>query len=139
MSFEEKKFHFLTVDDTETNRIVIKRILQSVGYAVSSASSGFEAIELLHKGLKADLILLDIMMPEMNGFETCQIIKKSRKAMADVFDALDTPRPYKKRWEWSETLAFIQQESSKHFDPQLGELLLKNFGYFRKIRDKFPD
>ena len=84
MSFEEKKFHILTVDDTETNRSVIEKILQDTGYTVTSVSSGLEAIELLHKGLKADLILLDIMMEEMNGFETCQIIKKSNKTMAEI-------------------------------------------------------
>jgi putative two-component system response regulator len=334
MSFNDKKFHILSVDDTETNRLIIEKMLTSVGYKVTSAISGVEAIALLNGNCKPDLILLDIMMPEVNGFETCQIIKNSNKtmskipvifltamsdlkwitngfevggvdyitkpfqkvellarinthlqlkhyqdqeieqtqreliytiaritdihsaetgnhikrvseyakllailagydkekaeifklasamhdvgkigiphdilnkpdklsvkelaimrkhpsigydilsqskrpllraaaivahqhhekydgsgyprglkgkqihilgritALADVFDALDTPRSYKKRWALHETMNFIQNESGKHFDPRLVDLLIKHFGHFRKIRDKFPD
>ena len=47
MSFEEKKFHILTVDDTQTNRIMIEKILRDAGYTVTSVSSGLKAIELL--------------------------------------------------------------------------------------------
>jgi len=334
MSFQSKKFHILSVDDTETNRIVIEKMLHSAGYEVTSAESGIKAIELLNSGCKPDLILLDIMMPEVNGFETCSIIKSSNKAMskipvifltaksdmegvttgfevggvdyitkpfqkvellarinthlklkhyqdqeieltqreliytiarisdihssetgnhikrvseyakllatlagydkekaevfklaaamhdvgkigishdilnkpgkltpeelrimkehpnighdilsqskrpllkaaaivahqhhekfdgsgyprglkgkqihilgriaalADVFDALDTKRAYKKRWTLNETMRFIQSESGKHFDPRLVELMVKNFKHFKKIRDRFPD
>ena len=60
-------------------------------------------------------------------------------ALADVFDALDTPRSYKKKWELHETMKLIQSESGKHFDPRLVDLLMKHFAKFRKIRDKFPD
>ncbi len=334
MSFKEKKSHILSVDDTKVNRIVIEKMLTNAGYKVTSAVSGVEAIALLNGDCRPDLILLDIMMPEVNGFETCRLIKESKKSMAqipiiflsamsdlkgitdgfeaggvdyitkpfqkvellaristhlklkhyqdqeieqtqreliytiaritdvhsaetgnhikrvseyakllallagydsekaeifklasamhdvgkigiphnilnkpgklsveeqaimrnhpnigydilsqskrpllraaaivahqhhekydgtgyprglkgteihilgritalaDVFDALDTLRPYKQRWELHETITFIQRESGKHFDPRLVDLLLKNFGYFRKIRDKFPD
>ena len=333
MSFKEKMFHILSVDDTETNRMVIEKILRGAEYNVTSASSGMDAIALLSGGLDADLILLDIMMPEMNGFETCQMIKRSNKpmakipvifltamsdlqgiasgfevggvdyitkpfqkiellarikthlklkhyqdqeieqtqreliytiarlsdvhntetgnhirrvseyarllallagydeekaeifklaaamhdvgkigipdailnkpgkltdeeqaimrrhpdigyeilsrskrpllqaaaivahqhherydgtgyprglkakeihilgritALADVFDALDTPRPYKKRWEFNQIVRFVQEESGRHFDPRLVELLIKNIGQFKKIRDQFP-
>ncbi len=334
MSFKNKKFHVLSVDDTETNRLIIEKMLTSAGYKVTSAVSGVEAIALLNGDCRPDLILLDIMMPEVNGFETCQIIKNSNKSMskipvifltamsdlkwitngfevggvdyitkpfqkvellarinthlklkhyqdqeieqtqreliytiaritdvhsaetgnhikrvseyakllamlagydkekaevfklaaamhdvgkigiphnilnkpgrltdeelsamrkhpnigydilshskrpllraaaivaqqhhekydgtgyprglkgkqihilgriaalADVFDALDTSRPYKQRWALHETISFIQNESGKHFDPRLVDLLIRHFGHFRKIRDKFPD
>ncbi|MDA3945302.1 MAG: response regulator [Helicobacteraceae bacterium] len=334
MSFTDKKFHILSVDDTEINRLVIEKMLTGSGYMVTSAVSGVEAIALLNGNCKPDLILLDIMMPEVNGFETCQLIKNSNRSMskipviflsamsdlkgitdgfnaggvdyitkpfqkvellarinthlklkhyqdqeieqtqreliytiaritdahsaeagnhikrvseyakllallvgydkekaeifklaaamhdvgkigiphsilnkpgqlspdelivmrkhpnighnilsqssgsllraaaivahqhherydgsgyprglkgkeihilgriaalADVFDALDTKRPYKQRWTLHETIVFIQNESGKHFDPHLVNLLIQNFGYFRKIRDKFPD
>ena len=334
MSFKDKQFHILSVDDTETNRLVIDKMLTGSGYKVTSAISGVEAIALLNGECKPDLILLDIMMPDLNGFETCSMIKNSNKpmakipviflsamsdlkgitggfeaggvdyitkpfqkvellarinthlklkhyqdqeieqtqreliytiaritdvhsaetgnhikrvseyakllailagydkekaeifklaaamhdvgkigiphdilnkpgkltveelavmrkhpnighdilsqskrpllraaaivahqhhekydgsgyprglkgkeihilgritALADVFDALDTPRPYKKRWALHETVTFIQSESGKHFDPRLVDLLIKHFGHFRKIREKFPD
>ena len=334
MSFNNKQFHILSVDDTETNRLIIEKMLTGAGYKVTSAVSGVEAIALLNGDCKPDLLLLDIMMPEVNGFETCKIIKDSNKSMsqipvifltamsdlkwitngfevggvdyitkpfqkvellarinthlklkhyqdqeieqtqreliytiaritdvhsaetgnhikrvaeyakllavlagydkekaeifklatamhdvgkigiphdilnkpdklseqeltimrkhpnigydilsqskrpllraaaivahqhhekydgsgyprglkgkqihilgriaalADVFDALDTPRTYKKRWALHETVTFIQSESGKHFDPRLVDLFIKHFGHFRKIRDKFPD
>ncbi len=334
MSFQSKKFHILSVDDTETNRILIEKMLHGAGYEVTSAESGIQAIELLNNSCKPDLILLDIMMPEVNGFETCSIIKSSKKSMAkipvifltaksdiegitngfevggvdyitkpfqkvellarikthlklkhyqdqeieltqreliytiarisdihsaetgnhikrvseyakllatlagydeekaevfklaaamhdvgkigishdilnkpgkltakelsimqehpnighdilsqskrpllkaaaivahqhhekfdgsgyprglkgkqihilgrittlaDVFDALDTKRSYKKRWTLNETMHFIQSESGKHFDPRLVELMVKNFRHFKKIRERFPD
>jgi len=334
MTFTDKKFHILSVDDTETNRLVIERMLRKEGFKVTSAVSGVEAIALLNGNCRPDLILLDIMMPEVNGFETCRIIKHSHKSMAnipiifltamnelkdiangfevggvdyitkpfqkvellarinthlklqhyqdqeieqtqkeliytiaritdvhsaetgnhikrvseyakelavlagydaekaeifklaaamhdvgkigiprelihkpgkldeeemaimrqhpnigydilsqskrpllraaaivaqqhhekydgtgyprglkgknihilgriaalvDVFDALDTPRPYKKKWPLQDTVAFIQNESGKHFDPKLVSLFIKHFSHFRKIRDRFPD
>ena len=81
MSFKNKKFHVLSVDDTETNRLIIEKMLTSAGYKVTSAVSGVEAIALLNGDCRPDLILLEIMMPEVNGFETCRIIKKSNKSM----------------------------------------------------------
>ncbi len=334
MAFQDKQFHILSVDDTETNRLVIEKMLTGAGYKVTSAVSGVEAIALLNGDVLPDLILLDVMMPEVNGFETCRFIKNSNKSMAkipvifltamsdlkgiadafevggvdyitkpfqkvellarikthlklkhyqdqeieqtqreliytiaritdihsaetgnhirrvseyarllallvgydtekaeifklaaamhdvgkigiphailnkpgrltsderavinrhpdighdilsqskrpllraaaivahqhhekydgtgyprglkgkeihilgrvaalaDVFDALDTSRPYKKQWGLHQTITHIQNESGKHFDPRLVDLLIKNFGQFRKIRDKFPD
>ncbi len=334
MSFKDKKFHILSVDDTETNRLVIEKMLRSEGFKVTSASNGMDAIALLSDVITPDLILLDIMMPEVNGYETCRIIKNAGKRMAeipviflsamndlkditngfevggvdyitkpfqkvellarinthlklkhyqdkeieltqreliytiaritdvhssetgnhikrvseyakllaslagydeeqaevfklaaamhdigkigipheilnkpgkltdeeyikmkehpaighkilsesqrpllraaaivayehhekfdgsgyprglkgkeihilgritalvDVFDALDTPRPYKQRWMINDTLQHIQKESGRHFDPRLVQLLVKNFKHFRKIRDNFPD
>jgi len=334
MSKNKKKFHILSVDDTQTNRIVVEKMLLNEGYKVTSSSSGLDAIAYLNDGsVDIDLILLDVMMPEMNGFETCRIIKNSKRAMAeipiifltahsdlegittgfevggvdyitkpfqkiellarikthlklkhyqdqeiektqreliytmarisdihspetgyhikrvseyakqlallvgydeeraevfklasamhdigkvgiaesilnkpaaltqkekvamqkhttigydilshskrpllkaaaivahqhherydgtgypqglkankihilgritalvDVFDALDTPRPYKERWNINKTLTLIKTESGKHFDPKLVELFINNFGLFRKIREKFP-
>ena len=333
MTFSDKQFHILSVDDTETNRLVIEKMLRGAGYKVTSAVSGVEAIAMLSGDFTPDLILLDIMMPEVNGFETCRIIKHSHKPMAkipvifltamshlndiangfevggvdyitkpfqkiellarikthlklqyyqnqeieetqkeliytiarisdvhsletgnhitrvsmyaqllaslagydqekaevfklaaamhdlgkigipkeiinkpgrldeeelaimrqhpnigydilsrskrpllraaaivahqhhekfdgsgyprglkgkrihilgritalvDVFDALDTPRPYKKPWALSESVAFIQKESGKHFDPRLVDLFIRHFTQFQKIRDRFP-
>ena len=84
MSFKSKQFHILSVDDTETNRLVIEKMLTNAGYQVTSAVSGVEAIALLSGDCKPDLILLDIMMPEVNGFETCRMIKNSHKSMAKI-------------------------------------------------------
>lgn len=64
----------LVVDDAEDNRLILARRLQVQGYKVASAENGKEAVELLqHK--KFDLILLDIVMPEMDGFQVLEWIK----------------------------------------------------------------
>jgi len=59
----------LFVDDEETNRIVGTDILSSLGYDVLVAANGIEALEIYKKN-KIDLVLLDMIMPEMNGRET---------------------------------------------------------------------
>ncbi|MBF0445420.1 MAG: SpoIIE family protein phosphatase [Magnetococcales bacterium] len=65
----------LAVDDTSTNLDVVKGIL-SDKYLVQAAISGLMAIKIIEKK-KPDLILLDIMMPDMDGYEVCKRIKEN--------------------------------------------------------------
>jgi sigma-B regulation protein RsbU (phosphoserine phosphatase) len=64
----------LVVDDNETNRDLLARRLERQGYRVVLAESGRQALEML-KEQTFDLVLLDIQMPEMNGYEVCQRLK----------------------------------------------------------------
>jgi class 3 adenylate cyclase len=64
------------VEDTPANIQALSTILKGQGYQVSVATNGKQALEVLER-LRPDLILLDIMMPEMDGFETCTRIKAS--------------------------------------------------------------
>ena len=64
----------LIVDDEEVNVKLIKGMLAPENYNLISASSGSEALSMLAPN-RPDLILLDVMMPEMDGFETCRTIK----------------------------------------------------------------
>jgi sigma-B regulation protein RsbU (phosphoserine phosphatase) len=66
----------LIVDDTPANIQTLSGILKEKGYQLSVATNGKQALQVLEKVLP-DLILLDVMMPEMDGFETCRQIKKS--------------------------------------------------------------
>ena len=68
-SFTAPDAKILLVDDTPINRKVIKNLLKATQVQISEASSGFEAIELC-KQTRYDLILLDHLMPEMDGVET---------------------------------------------------------------------
>jgi signal transduction histidine kinase len=68
----------LIVDDTPTNLDVISEALSDAGFDVAIATSGERALQQLERRT-ADLILLDVMMPGMNGFETCQHLKKNPK------------------------------------------------------------
>jgi signal transduction histidine kinase len=65
------------VDDEEVNVKLIKGILASENYNLISALSGSEALSMLTSN-RPDLILLDVMMPEMDGFETCRKIKQNK-------------------------------------------------------------
>jgi sigma-B regulation protein RsbU (phosphoserine phosphatase) len=64
----------LVVDDIEENRDVLTRRLSRQGYTVAIAENGRQALERLHAAT-FDLVLLDIMMPEMDGYEVLQRIK----------------------------------------------------------------
>jgi len=67
----------LVVDDQPINLKVIASVL-SADYSLSIANNGINALKMLEKGLP-DLILLDIMMPEMDGYEVCRRIKANEK------------------------------------------------------------
>lgn len=69
-----KKPLILIVDDTPKNIQVLGKTLHDIGYNVSIATSGSQALDSVKKE-KPDLILLDIQMPEMDGFEVCKILK----------------------------------------------------------------
>jgi putative two-component system response regulator len=66
----------LVVDDEETNRILLERLLKSHGYEVVTVASGEAALSTLcHLGV--DLVLLDVQMPGANGFDICAQIKRA--------------------------------------------------------------
>jgi DNA-binding NtrC family response regulator len=70
------KSHILVVDDEDALRMVLSSELQSSGYEVSTASDGDEAINAV-QSKKFDLLLLDIKMPRVDGFEVLKFVKKS--------------------------------------------------------------
>lgn len=60
-------------------------------------------------------------------------------AVADVFDALGSKRPYKKEWTLEEIIDLFHEQKGKHFDPVLVDLLLNNLDEFLEIRDCYHD
>src|SRR5688500_18964041 len=64
----------LVVDDSATNLNVLVQTLHGRGHRILAARDGATAIEIARKA-NPDLILLDVMMPGMDGFEVCRIIK----------------------------------------------------------------
>jgi CheY-like chemotaxis protein len=73
----------LVIDDSEVALEVITDDLTAAGFSVMSARSGKEAEQIIASGYHPDLILLDIMMPGMNGDEFCKTVK-SRPETADI-------------------------------------------------------
>src|SRR6516164_8912626 len=66
----------LVVDDTPANIQALAGTLKEKGYQISVATSGKQALEAVER-VRPDLILLDVMMPEIDGFETCRRLKAS--------------------------------------------------------------
>lgn len=71
---QRKKTLLLLVDDNPHNLQVLGNIVEEEGYEAAVAMDGKEALEFLKKD-KPELILLDIMMPVMDGYEACELIK----------------------------------------------------------------
>ena len=66
----------LVVDDSSVNRLVLMRRLQTLGLEVMQAENGIQALELLgaEPGM-VDVVLLDVLMPELDGYETLAAMK----------------------------------------------------------------
>ncbi|MBD2109936.1 response regulator [Nodosilinea sp. FACHB-13] len=64
----------LHIDDNEANRYIVRRILQNAGFAVVEAATGFAGLEAIGLHQPA-LIILDVKLPDLNGFEVCRQIK----------------------------------------------------------------
>ena len=73
---EEASLSFLVVDDDHTNRLILETMLKNLGHSVHSATNGQEAIESYDRN-KQDMILMDVMMPVMDGYEACRTIKSN--------------------------------------------------------------
>lgn len=70
-------FHILVVDDDKNTRVFFKAVLEDAGYTVTTAEDGAIALDLLGKQ-HIDLIVLDIMMPNMDGYEFTRVIRQSQ-------------------------------------------------------------
>lgn len=84
----------LCIDDDISMLNNEEEILLNAGYEVSLAKSGIQAIRMLNRGVKFDLILLDVDMPEMDGYETMKrirLISGCDKIPVIFLTGLDTP------------------------------------------------
>ena len=68
-------YHILVVDDESRIRSIIKKYAEFEGHKVTEAGDGMEAVRLCRGG-EYDLIIMDIMMPELDGFSACREIRK---------------------------------------------------------------
>ena len=73
-------FHILVVDDDKHTRMLLRAILQNANYTVSTANDGEEALNVLdHEHI--DLVVLDIMMPKMDGYEFTKLIRETDNSL----------------------------------------------------------
>lgn len=71
IQFEPSQFTILVVEDNATNMRLVVELLLDEGYQVETAVNGLQALEMAKQKLP-DLVLLDVMMPGLNGYEVCQ-------------------------------------------------------------------
>jgi twitching motility two-component system response regulator PilG len=71
---EHKQIKVMVIDDSRTIRRTAETLLQKEGYQVISATDGFEALSMIADN-KPDLIFLDVMMPRLDGYQTCALLK----------------------------------------------------------------
>ena len=74
MQINPAEFKLLVVDDVQTNVLLLKALLSKDGYGILVANNGQEALEVI-RNENPDLILLDVMMPGMDGFEVAECLK----------------------------------------------------------------
>ena len=76
----------MVVDDHDDIREVIHVLLTNEGYQIIEAKNGKEALELLDDSI--DLIILDVMMPEMNGYQVCLLMREKTNCSYFIFKQL---------------------------------------------------
>jgi DNA-binding response OmpR family regulator len=83
---KEKMYKILIVDDEENIRKIIKKYAVFEGNEVEEAGNGMEAIEICRKNT-FDIIIMDIMMPELDGFSACREIRKNSEVPVIMLSA----------------------------------------------------
>ncbi|WP_304508704.1 ATP-binding protein [Anaerotignum sp.] len=76
-TIKEDAPQILVVDDEPINIRIIYNILSKEGYSLTAVYCGKEALDLIQKGQKFDLVLLDVMMPQISGFDVCMKIRET--------------------------------------------------------------
>lgn len=72
----ENGLNILVVDDDPVNRQVLRNFLSMEGYQVSEADNGPEALQAIADSSRFDLVILDVMMPKMSGYEVCHRLRE---------------------------------------------------------------
>jgi DNA-binding response OmpR family regulator len=80
----------LAIDDDAAMTELLTLLLKSHGFEVTTANSSEKGIDLIRK-IRPDIILLDLMMPQMDGWETCKKIRKFSNIPIVVLSALNNP------------------------------------------------
>lgn len=84
---ETETGRILVVDDDETVRDVVRRYLEASGFAVEVAGNGTECLQLFEER-RPDLVVLDVMMPGINGLEVCRRMRQSSQIPVVLLTAL---------------------------------------------------
>ncbi len=123
--FNNKKV--LLVDDDRLNNRILKRLLKIYNIELDTCERGIECIDKINNGEQYDLILMDIMMPDINGVDTLKKLKSNKnfkpKVIALTADALSTSRNKYLKAGFTDYLAkpFKKEELEEKLKDLLGE------------------
>ena len=123
--------HILIVEDDLDIQDLLRNFLQEVGYEITIASDGMEAIALFSSA-RFDLILLDIMLPKIDGFTVCELIRKQSQVPIIMLTARGDER--------DELLGFelgVDEYISKPFSPKI--LVARVEAILRRTGQSNPD
>ena len=76
--------HILVAEDNQVNQMVARKLLEKLGCTCVVAGNGQKALDILESGEAFDLILMDCMMPILDGLEATREIRASKKPYADI-------------------------------------------------------
>ncbi|MDM5188994.1 response regulator transcription factor [Bacillus sp. DX4.1] len=111
-----RNYHILVVEDDEEIQELIKQFLMTQNYIVEIASDGLEGMKQFNKQ-SFDLILLDVMMPNLNGFEVAKMIRNQSNVPIIMLTALEE-----------------EQDQMKGFDLGIDDYITKPFSFHVLIR-----
>ena len=109
-----KNCKILVIDDESRMRKLVRDFLTKKGYEVLEAANGEEAMEIFYEDKDIDLLILDVMMPKMDGWEVCREVRKTSKVPIIMLTA--------KADERDELLGFelgVDEYVTKPFSPKI--------------------
>lgn len=113
------KKRILVVDDESVLRMLLIDVLSEAGYSVDAAEDGIDALEQIKKAANYDLMLVDIIMPKMDGITLCRKIREDFPALKQRLLFLTGYAP-------DEALSFLKEHNYKYIDkPFKTQYLLK--------------
>ena len=106
--------NILVVDDESRMRKLVKDFLEREGFAVLEAGDGLEALDMFYEHKDIALIILDVMMPKMDGWQTCREIRKESKVPIIMLTARGEERDELQGFELG-----VDEYISKPFSPKI--------------------
>ena len=123
-------YHVLVVDDEARIRSIIKKYAEFEGYKVTEAADGMEAVYLC-RTMEFDIVIMDIMMPELDGFSACREIRKNSQVPIIMLSARGE--------EYDKITGFelgIDDYVTKPFSPK--ELMLRIGAVMKRVKSVMP-
>ena len=109
-----EKIKILVVDDESRMRKLVKDFLSREGYTVLEAADGVEAMDIFYEDKDIALIILDVMMPKMDGWQVCREIRESSKVPVIMLTARSEERDELQGFELG-----VDEYISKPFSPKI--------------------